>query len=294
MTRKMMKIFAVMMACMMVLLVSAVSFAEEAPVDIFAMEAPAAEAPAQEEEALVEDPAPAEDPELVEEPVEEPEEEPVEEPAPVEEPVPAEEPAPIEEPTPAEEPVVVNDDDLVEIDDDWGYVSRELIEQHTPEMTQEFIHADDPDWVPEGQVKTAEEEPAQNNAPETIEDVTEVEEETPAEVIEETEESVEETEGTEESEGSEDTEEIEETEETKETTPEVVVKVTASMRSENLMHLKAHIEDPNGNDYNYQWQVSVDGGENYEDVEDAEEDFFDVELDEENVSNLWRVKVHAV
>ena len=293
MTRKMMKIFAVMMACMMVLLVSAVSFAEEAPVDIFAMEAPAAEAPAQEEEAPVEDPAPAEDPAPVEETVEEP----VEEPAPVEEPVPAEEPAPIEEPTPAEEPVADDDDDLVEIDDDWGYVSRELIEQHTPEMTQEFIHADDPDWVPEGEEKTETEEPVHENAPEMANGVTETEEEEPAEVTEET-EKTEETEGTEETEETEETTEetegTEETEETEETSSDVVVKVTASMRSENLMHLKAHIEDPNGNDYNYQWQVSVDGGENYEDVEDAEEDFFDVELDEENVSNLWRVKVHAV
>ena len=284
MTRKMMKIFAVMVACMMVLLVSAVSFAEEAPVDIFAMEAPAAEAPAQEEEAPVEDPAPAEDPAPVEETVEEP----VEEPAPVEEPVPAEEPAPIEEPTPAEEPVADDDDDLVEIDDDWGYVSRELIEQHTPEMTQEFIHADDPDWVPEGEEKTEAEEPVQKNAPEMANGVTETEEEEPAEVTEETEKTEETEETTEETEGTE------ETEETEETSSDVVVKITASMRSENLMHLKAHIEDPNGNDYNYQWQVSVDGGENYEDVEDAEEDFFDVELDEENVSNLWRVKVHAV
>ncbi len=280
MTRKMMKILAVMMACMMVLLVSAVSFAEEAPVDIFAMEAPVEEAPAQEEEVAVEEPVPDEEAAPEEEPVEESveehdtveeaEEEPVDEPA--LEPVPAEEPAPIEEPTPAEESDAVGDDDLVEIDDDWGYVSRELIEQHTPEMTQEFIHADDPDWVPEGEEKTEAEEPVQENAPEMVNGVTETEEEEPAEVTEET----------------------EKTEETEETSSDVVVKVTASMRSENLMHLKAHIEDPEGREFGYQWQVSVDGGESYEDVEDAEEDFFDVELDEENVMNLWRVKVHAV
>ena len=296
MTRKMMKIFAVMMACMMVLLVSAVSFAEEAPVDIFAIEAPVAEAPAQEEEVAVEEPVPDEEAAPKEEPVEESvekhdtveeaEEEPVEEPA--SEPVPAEEPAPIEEPTPAEEPDAVGDDDLVEIDDDWGYVSRELIEQHTPEMTQEFIHADDPDWVPEGQAKAAVEEPAQKNASETADDVTETEEEAPAEVTEATEASAEETEA-----AAEETEE-EVAEEIEENASKVVVKVTASMRNENLMHLKAHIEDPEGREYGYQWQVSVDGGENYEDVEDAEEDFLDVELDEENVMNLWRVKVHAV
>jgi hypothetical protein len=279
MTRKMMKIFSLMMACMMVLLVSAVSYAEEAPVvDIFATEAPVEEL-AQEGEAPAEEAAPAEEPEPVEEPAEEP--------------APVEEPEPVAEPTPAEDSdeeiveVEADDDGLVEIEDDWGYVSRELIEQHTPEMTQEFIHADDPDWVPEGEEKTEDKEPVQGNEPETTEDVTDKEEETPAEVTEETE-------GTEAAEEAEASEEAEETEDTEETVSKVVVKVTASMRSENLMHLKAKIEDPEGREFGYQWQVSVDGGENYEDVEDAEEDFLDVELDEENVMNLWRVKVHAV
>jgi len=285
MTRKMMKIFALMLACMMVLLVSAVSYAEEASTDIFAMETPAA-APAQEEgEVPAEEAEEAEDEETAEEPE------------------PAEEPAPDEEPTPDEESSEeeFDDDDLVEIEDDWGYVSRELIEQHTPEITQEFIHADDPDWVPEGKEKPAAEEPAQENAPETAEDVTETEEESPAEATEETktstEESAEETkEETVEETAEETVEETQEEteEESEETASKVVVKVTASMRNENLMHLKAEVQDPEGKDYNYQWQVSVDGGDNYEDVEDAEEDFLDVELDEENMMNLWRVKVHAV
>jgi hypothetical protein len=145
-------------------------------------------------------------------------------------------------------------------------------------MTQEFIHADDPDWVPEEETAEASEteEEAQELTEEEIpaeetEDAQEAAEEVPADVTEETEE-----------------------EQAEEGTASITVKVTASMRSENLMHLKAVIEDPEGNDYNYQWQVSVDGGENYEDVEDAEEDFFDVELDEENVTNLWRVRVHAI
>ena len=71
-------------------------------------------------------------------------------------------------------------------------------------------------------------------------------------------------------------------------------KVTASMRSENLMHLKAEVNGPEGNEYDYQWQVSVDGGESYEDMEDQNEDWMDIELDEENVNNLWRVRVHTI
>lgn len=73
----------------------------------------------------------------------------------------------------------------------------------------------------------------------------------------------------------------------------VTVKVNASMRGKNLLHLKAVVSDPEGNDYEYQWQVSVDGGESYEDIEDQTEDFLDVELDEENLTNLWRVRIHA-
>ena len=66
------------------------------------------------------------------------------------------------------------------------------------------------------------------------------------------------------------------------------------MRSDNLMHRKAVVDDPEGHEYEYQWQVSVDGGENYEDCEDQTEEFMDVELDEENASNIWRVRVHTV
>jgi hypothetical protein len=282
----MMKIFALMLACMMILLVSAVSYAEEASTDIFAMETPVA-APAQEVEEVPEEKAEEEEPAV--------EPEPVEEPAPAEVPIPADESADEE----------FDDDDLVEIEDDWGYVSRELIEQHTPEMTQEFIHADDPDWVPEGQEKAAPaEEPAEEQVQDPQTDEAPAVEEIPADVKEETEASAEESEATEETEAlaeeiaEETAEEKTEEEKTEDEKPEeaskVTVKVTASMRDNNLMHLKAEVQDPEGKDYNYQWQVSVDGGDNYEDVEDAEEDFLDVELDEENMMNLWRVKVHAV
>ena len=284
MTMKLMKIFALVMACMMVLFISAAAYADEVP----------AKAETAEEEIL--------------EP-EEAETEGVEE---------------------------FDDDDLVEIDDDWGYVSPEVIEQHTPEMTQEFIHADDPDWQPKEEtaatpepvaepapeVQETVEEPAENKAAESTETPADVTDEDKAESVDVTEnqaedqaeeetkeenaepgeeENVESTEeenfeSTEE-ENVEPTEEenVEPTEEENtEEASKVTVKVTASMRSDNLMHLKAVVDDPEGHEYEYQWQVSVDGGENYEDCEDQTEEFMDVELDEENASNIWRVRVHAV
>ena len=256
MTKKLMKIFALVMACMMVLFVSVAAYADEVPAEEKTTEEEVLE---QEEEVEVEVEAEAET-----------EEEPDEE-------------------------------DLVEIDDDWGYISPEVIEQHTPEMTQEFIHADDPNWPPKEETEATPEPVAettpevQETVEESVKDEAPAVEETPAEVTEEKNEA----EATEETEVTEDTTETTETAETEETVEEsaeqaskVTVKVTASMRSENLMHLKAEIDDPEGNEYEYQWQVSVDGGENYEDVEDQTEDFMDVELDEENASNLWRVRVH--
>ena len=48
--------------------------------------------------------------------------------------------APTEAPTaaPTEAPVVEEDDDLVEIDDNWGYVDPEVISENVPEMTDEM------------------------------------------------------------------------------------------------------------------------------------------------------------
>ena len=279
MTKKLMKIFALVMACMMVLFISVAAYADEVP----AKEETAEEEILEQEEAE------------------------------------------------AEEEEELDEDELVEIDDDWGYISPEVIEQHTPEMTQEFIHADDPDWPPKEET-AATPEPVAEPAPEVQETVEEpvkneapVVEEVPADVTEDnkvesddvTEPAVEtaetkevvETVETGEAVETEETAEVGETVETEtveteetdeepaeetedEQASKVSVKVTASMRSDNLMHLKAVVDDPEGNEYEYQWQVSVDGGENYEDVEDQTEDFMDVELDEENASNLWRVRVH--
>ena len=259
------KLFVLVLACMMALLISVAAHADEVPAD---------EATAEDETAAAE---------ALEEQGEED----------------------------------IDEDELVEIDDDWGYISPEVIEQHTPEMTQEFIHADDPDWQPEEKeepeapasepepepVQEPVEEPSESSVPvteETAADVTEESETKPADVTgEQFEEQAEEQvkEQAEEqilAETGAVEEEAEPAEEEKaEEASKVTVKVRTSMRSDNLMHLKAEIDDPEGNEYDYQWQVSVDGGKNYEDCEDQTEDFMDVELDEENLNNLWRVKIHT-
>ena len=260
MTKKLMKIFALVMACMMVLFISAAAYADEIP----------AKAENTEEEILEQEEAETEG---------------------------------VEE---------FDDDDLVEIDDDWGYISPEVIEQHTPEMTQEFIHADDPDWQPKEETATTPEpvaepapevqetveDPTENKAAESTEvpaDVTDESKTESADVTEEQAEDQAEAETKEENAEPSEEENAESTEEENtEESSKVTVKVTASMRSDNLMHLKAVVDDPEEHEYEYQWQVSVDGGENYEDCEDQTEEFMDVELDEENASNIWRVRVHTV
>ncbi len=118
--------------------------AEEPAAEEPAAEEPAAEEPAAEEPAA-EEPA-AEEPAAEEPAAEEPaaEEPAAEEPA-AEEPA-AEEPA-AEEPA-AEEPASIyneeteeddeEEDGLVELDDDWGYIDQEVIEENTPEITDEL------------------------------------------------------------------------------------------------------------------------------------------------------------
>ena len=268
-----------------------------------------------------------------------------------------------------------DEDDLVEIDD-WGYMSSELIEQHTPAMTQQFIHADDADRKPEEKEAPAAEpekeeaqEPAKGNetadegknpvdaadaavtdqvndgaenaeaddtnkaadvtetsdAADTVEagdtaeasdttdttdaaetddtndaaDTAETGDTTEAGDSAETDNADEDADTAGDAETDEDAEQDNETAEDDEDAVEdavskVTVKVNASIRNENLLHLKAVVDDPENNEYDYQWQVSIDGGESYVDVEDQNEDFLDVELDEENMNNLWRVKVHSV
>ena len=67
--------------------------------------------------------------------------------------------------------------------------------------------------------------------------------------------------------------------------------VKATLIDENLMVLDAVVKDPEGRSFTYQWQVSEDGGLTYVDIEDATEAELTVELTEENLNDLWRVKV---
>ena len=141
MTKKISKILAILLAFTMFFMISVTAFADEETT---------AEEPVQEETVAEEEPEKEEEPAKKEEA---PQQEPVKE----EEPPKAEE---TKEEEPEEEPEADHssddDDELVEIEDDWGYVSPEVIEQHTPAHTPEFIHADDPDWKPEEENGTEE------------------------------------------------------------------------------------------------------------------------------------------
>ena len=64
-----------------------------------------------------------------------------------------------------------------------------------------------------------------------------------------------------------------------------------SMEDEFTMKLHAVVNDPEGRQFIYQWQVSEDGGQNYSDIEEATKAELDVELNAENINNLWRVRV---
>ena len=103
-------------------------------------------APQPEPEPVREEPAPQPEPEPVqEEPAQQPETEPAqEEPAtqpaqeePVQQPA-AEESSNIIEETPASSAGEEDENGLVEIDDGWGYVDPEVINENTPEITDEF------------------------------------------------------------------------------------------------------------------------------------------------------------
>lgn len=259
------------------------------------------------------------------------------------------------------------DDELVEIDDDWGYVSREVIEQHTPEMTQELIHKDDNNWKKEEpapkkeekkeepkkeekkeeapkQEEKQEEAPKQEEVPEENKEGTAAgqKEDTSAETSNETasdsgdeptsgsedateagtgdetaadvsegngDESVTETtegdpaegetaEGSEtEQTGDAPADEAEDgetgTEEQEGQGDQVTVSVKSSLKAQGEMALTAVVNDPEGREYSYQWQVSEDGGQNFTDIENATTAEIEVLLNEENINNLWRVKVQA-
>jgi len=94
-------------------------------------------------------------------------------------------------------------------------------------------------------------------------------------------------------------EDVEEDSEDPETVPEpetarVTVTVEISMIDDTIMRLLAVVSDPEGRDFLYQWQVSEDSGMTYTDIPEANTDELKVELTDENITDMWRVKVQAV
>ena len=66
------------------------------------------------------------------------------------------------------------------------------------------------------------------------------------------------------------------------------------MIDENVMRLLAVVNDPEGRDFLYQWQVSEDRGITYTDIQEATTDELKVELNDENINDMWRVRVQAI
>ena len=74
----------------------------------------------------------------------------------------------------------------------------------------------------------------------------------------------------------------------------VTVTVEISMIDETVMRLLAVVDDPEGREFLYQWQVSEDSGMTYTDIPEATTDELKVELTDENISDMWRVRVQAI
>ena len=82
--------------------------------------------------------------------------------------------------------------------------------------------------------------------------------------------------------------------EAEEENPQITVTVKATLVEDNIMVLDAIVDDPEGRSFTYQWQVSEDGGLTYMDIEDATEAELRIELTEENMHDLWRVRVETI
>ncbi|QUA54152.1 hypothetical protein [Aristaeella lactis] len=76
--------------------------------------------------------------------------------------------------------------------------------------------------------------------------------------------------------------------------PQITVTVKATLIEDNIMVLDAIVDDPEGRSFTYQWQVSEDGGLTYKDIEDATEAELRIELTDENIHDLWRVRVETI
>ena len=203
-------------------------------------------------------------------------------------------------------------------DDDWGSVepgyaamvmaattekamNSEVIEpEETPAPTD--IPADEPAAAPDALepvetelLPTAEEEPETDQPVEELPAANAADEDQDGMV---TEDQADTEEPAQEIPEEENTDEEHPEEKPEETVPEtethVTVTVEVSMISENLMYLQAVVNDPEGRDFLYQWQVSEDCGMTYTDIPEATTDELKVELTDENISDMWRVRVQAI
>ncbi len=66
------------------------------------------------------------------------------------------------------------------------------------------------------------------------------------------------------------------------------------MLNESTMKLIAVIHGAEEQAFNFQWQVSEDDGANFSDIENETEKEMLVELTEEVLNNLWRVRIQAI
>ena len=214
----------------------------------------------------------------------------------------------------SEETEEFEDDELYTFDDDYcGYADSDLIADHTPEMTEELIFADD--WSEAVEANEAlKAEAAAKAEPEEVPDEEESEEVLP-EAVEPEEVPEQEETGDAEPEAEPETEEpvtVQETEEepgsddddadTAEETEaaadaeenRISVSVQAVMVSDDEMMLSAVVNGENETAITFQWQISEDGGKHYEDITDATSDELQVLLTDQNKNSMWRVKVETV
>ncbi|MBR5961838.1 MAG: hypothetical protein IKZ98_12700 [Clostridia bacterium] len=241
------------------------------------------------------------------------------------EPVPETEPAPAATTEPVPEPTV-HVSAPVEIaiisDEDWGSVDREMITAQTYEITDEIINGAgaEPEETAAPADTPAEAEPAAPEITETAatepetgtgevpaaeqpaEEVPAEEpageepvEAAPADQPEAEEPAAETIPDEDDEEGELPGEEPEETEPASEPEkPRVTVTVEISMIDDTIMRLLAVVNDPEGRDFLYQWQVSQDGGMTYTDIQEATTEELRVELTDENINDMWRVRVQSI
>lgn len=179
------------------------------------------------------------------------------------------------------EPVTAADAELPE-DAAEEETAENKVTASEADETEPDVMEEDPE-VQEGAEPEESTEEESGSAEETDPDATD--EDPEAQEGEEPEETEDESDGEEETEGEDEEEEDPD---------QIVVSVEIVMISENEMKLVATVKGGEEMEYLFQWQVSEDEGESFADIEDETRNELIVELTEENIDNLWRVRVEPV